>query len=159
MTFVGKKHDKPCNGYSGNLCTGMGSDDTACWGCGWDLVDHDPEIRELKERLKNEAVHPAISITPAVLVVIKREQLGASPRPYTEDDIILAFLEWQQGAGIHPISGGWESGPGFYSGVFNAADAPAIKTWFANEQETAMTTLGIARISDKSDTSPVSDGK
>lgn len=41
-TYRSKPHEKPCDNYSGNLCTGFGNDDTTCWICGWDRFAHPP---------------------------------------------------------------------------------------------------------------------
>jgi hypothetical protein len=44
------RKERPCLHYGGNLCTGFGSDDTTCWGCGWDRADHGVSDERLRQR-------------------------------------------------------------------------------------------------------------
>lgn len=37
--YFGRRKDKPCDYYSGNLCSGFGGS-TNCSRCGWDLMAH-----------------------------------------------------------------------------------------------------------------------
>lgn len=62
----GWRTNEPCDSYFGNVCSGLGTSELICFGCGWEKYAHSPRFkieggvpRYVSDPLVDEAFAPA----------------------------------------------------------------------------------------------------